>query len=113
MTHTRWIVLACLFGSATAAPQPQNPAEDVTLQDSSTTKSEKPERPTSLQLLVPNILHDQKPNWTFPLRVAEGKHWKPLFVITLATVGLESGSRHRLVKEIRSTDDTSYYARSA
>jgi membrane-associated phospholipid phosphatase len=88
MTHTALIVLACFIGSATAAPQPQNPAEDATSQDSSSTASGKPERPTSLKLLVPNILHDQKPIWTFPLKVAEGKHWKPLVGITLATVGL-------------------------
>jgi hypothetical protein len=82
------IVLACL-GSAAATPLPQqSPAEDPTSHHSSTTEAEKPERPTSLKLLVPNILHDQKPIWTFPRKVVEGKHWKPMFGITLATVGL-------------------------
>ena len=46
------------------------------------------ERPISLKQLPSNILHDQKPNWLFPIQVAKGKHLKPVVAVTLATAGL-------------------------
>lgn len=45
-------------------------------------------RPISWKLMVPNILHDQKPIWTFPAKVARGRHWKPTAAFILATGGL-------------------------
>jgi hypothetical protein len=44
-------------------------------------------RPVSWKLVVPNFLSDQKHIWLFPLRLAEGQHWKP----TLAAVGITAG----------------------
>jgi hypothetical protein len=38
--------------------------------------------------MVPNILHDQKPIWTFPATVAKGEHWKPTLAIIGASAGL-------------------------
>lgn len=34
------------------------------------------------------IAGDQKTIWSFPIRAAEGKHWKPALALTLATTGL-------------------------
>lgn len=45
-------------------------------------------RPVSWKLLVPNILHDQKPIWSFPATVAKGEHWKPTLAIVGASAGL-------------------------
>ncbi len=46
------------------------------------------ERPISWKLIAPNILHDQKPIWTFPGKVAKGEHWKPTLAIFGATASL-------------------------
>lgn len=46
------------------------------------------ERPISWKLLVPNILHDQKPIWLFPAGVVRGRHGKPTAAFILATAGL-------------------------
>ena len=46
-----------------------------------------PDRPVSWKLLVPNVVHDQKPIWLFPKSVAEGKHLKP----TRATLSITAG----------------------
>lgn len=45
-------------------------------------------RPVSWKLMVPTILHDQKPIWTFPATVAKGEHWKPTLAIIGASAGL-------------------------
>jgi membrane-associated PAP2 superfamily phosphatase len=59
--------------SAPAAPSGSQQAED---------------RPVSWKLIAPNILHDQKPIWTFPGKVAKGEHWKPTLAVVGATAGL-------------------------
>lgn len=46
------------------------------------------DRPVSWKQIAPNIVHDQVPIWTFPGRVAEGKHWKPTLALFAATAGL-------------------------
>ena len=46
------------------------------------------DRPVSLKLVVPNILQDQKPIWTFPAKAVKGEHWKPMLGIAGATAGL-------------------------
>ncbi|MBZ5543429.1 MAG: phosphatase PAP2 family protein [Acidobacteriia bacterium] len=51
-------------------------------------------RPVSWKLLVPNILHDQKPVWLFPVRAAQGKHAKPTLAFILATAGLVALDPH-------------------
>ena len=45
-------------------------------------------RPVSWKLVLPNILQDQKPIWTFPEKVIKGKNWKPTLAIAGATAGL-------------------------
>jgi membrane-associated phospholipid phosphatase len=41
--------------------------------------------------LGPNILHDQKEIWLFPLSVARGHHLKPVLFLTVVTAGLVAG----------------------
>jgi membrane-associated phospholipid phosphatase len=59
-------------------------------------------RPISWKLLVPNILHDQKPIWLFPARAAQGKHAKPTLAFILATAGMVALDPH----------DTPYFRRT-
>jgi len=47
-----------------------------------------PDRQVSWKLLVPNIIHDQKPIWLFPKAVAEGKHLEPTLIVLSTTAGL-------------------------
>ena len=60
------------------------------------------ERPASWRLLVPNIAHDQKPIWTFPVNVARGQHWKPALGVVAVTAGLVALDPH----------DTPYFRRT-
>ena len=46
------------------------------------------DRLVSWKLLAPNLLHDQKQIWTFPIDTAKGKHWKPALGFVAATAGL-------------------------
>jgi membrane-associated phospholipid phosphatase len=60
------------------------------------------ERAISWKLLLPNLLHDQKPIWLFPVRAAQGKHVKPALAFVLATAGLVALDPH----------DTPYFRRT-
>jgi membrane-associated phospholipid phosphatase len=73
-------VLQCI--AQTASP----PIPPATTQQSST--STQPERQISWNLLVPNVVHDQKPIWLFPKAVAEGKHVMPTIAVVSITGGL-------------------------
>ena len=53
-----------------------------------------PDRPISWKLLIPNIIHDQKPIWLFPVSVARGRHLKPTLGIILVTAGLVALDPH-------------------
>jgi hypothetical protein len=46
------------------------------------------ERQISLRTIVPNILHDQVPIWTFPVKVARTEHWRPVLAVTAITAAL-------------------------
>src|SRR6478672_5004053 len=50
-----------------------------------------PERSVSWMKLGPNILHDQKDIWLFPLSVVRGHHLKPVLILTGITAGLVAG----------------------
>jgi membrane-associated phospholipid phosphatase len=50
------------------------------------------ERQVSWIKLMPNVLHDQKDIWLFPVSVARGHHWKPALILTGITVGLVAGA---------------------
>jgi membrane-associated phospholipid phosphatase len=45
-------------------------------------------RPLTVASLPAAIFHDQKPVISFPLRAAEGHHWKPALAVALAAAGL-------------------------
>jgi len=88
MAHIPGIVLAFLVCSA-AMPAQQTSTKDPDSQESSpAAEARGPERATSPKLLIPNIFHDQKAIWTFPLTAAKGRHWKSVFGVTLATAAL-------------------------
>src|SRR5262249_44682635 len=53
--------------------------------------SPSPERSVSWIKLGPNILHDQKEIWLFPVSVAHGHHLKPVLIVTVITAGLVAG----------------------
>lgn len=52
------------------------------------------ERAISWKLLVPNVLHDQKPIWLFPARAARGKNWEPTLAFVLMTADLVAVDPH-------------------
>lgn len=52
------------------------------------------ERQVSWKLLVPNIVHDQKPIWLFPVHFLQGEHVKPTLSVTFGTAGLVALDPH-------------------
>jgi membrane-associated phospholipid phosphatase len=70
MAHTAGLVFACVLGSAAAVAQQPAPVE----------------APISPKHFAIDILHDQKPIWTFPGKAV--KHWKPILAVALGTTGL-------------------------
>src|SRR6267378_2692912 len=87
MNYIGCIAFAFFISTAAAAPPTQNADQntsvDASTASSSTIEADTTERATSLKLLVPNILRDQKPIWTFPLKLAQGKHWKPFLGVVI------------------------------
>jgi PAP2 superfamily len=53
--------------------------------------SPSPERSISWVKLGPNVLHDQKDIWLFPVSVARGHHLKPTLILIGITAGLVAG----------------------
>jgi membrane-associated phospholipid phosphatase len=58
------------------------------------TSQAEPDRPVSWPKLVPNILSDEKQIWTFPAKLARGKHWMPAAAIVGATAALVALDPH-------------------
>jgi membrane-associated phospholipid phosphatase len=87
MAHTPGLILACVFGSAailaqqpsSLAPEPDGPL---------TAEAAGPETVISPVQLGKNVLHDQKPIWTFPERAVRGQHWKPALAVARGTATL-------------------------
>jgi membrane-associated phospholipid phosphatase len=102
------VVGALLFGAVLACPCavwcgacPQDVSSGFEIRDSGLAPSPQPpnpnpqpERRVSWKLLVPNIIHDQKPIWLFPASVARGRHLKPTLGIILVTAGLVALDPH-------------------
>ncbi|MGE5326405.1 MAG: phosphatase PAP2 family protein, partial [Deltaproteobacteria bacterium] len=61
---------------------------DLTLAQAQSASGVSAEEAPSLKGLPRAIAADQKPIWLFPIRAAEGHHWKPALAVTLATTGL-------------------------
>lgn len=74
-------VLQCIAQTDSAPALPQTTT-------TASTSAVPPGRQISWKLLVPNVMHDQKPIWLFPKAVAEGKHVKPTIAILSVTGGL-------------------------
>ena len=60
-------------------------------------------RDVSWRKLPSNFLHDQKDIWTFPAKLAKGKHWLPTAAVIGITAALLAADPH----------DTSYFRRTA
>jgi membrane-associated phospholipid phosphatase len=86
MFDTARLLLACLFVSGVVAGQqpspPQQAGRVAPAQDGAL------ETPISLKRLTTNIIYDQKPIWTFPLKAVRGEHWKPVLGVALGTAAL-------------------------
>ena len=84
MVNTARLVLACVLGSAVAGAQPpSSPADEDRL-----VAVRAAETPIPLKRLAANVLYDQKPVWTFPLKASRGQHWKPVLSVALGTAAL-------------------------
>jgi hypothetical protein len=84
------LLLACAVlqpcGAQTAtSAQTQPPSSPAS------SASPTPERSVSWRKLGPNILHDQKEIWLFPVSVARGHHLKPTLIVIGITAGLVAG----------------------
>ena len=87
MEYTTRLVLACVLGSATmVAQQPGSPG--LQPDPTSTAQTTLSETAISPGQLVKYVVHDQKPIFTFPWRVARGNYWKPVLAVTLGTAAL-------------------------
>lgn len=81
------------FGLATDPPKSSQPESDQTAAASSLGRGN-PERSVSWKELPSNFLQDQKAIWTFPLHLAQGKHWKPALGFVVTTAALVSLDPH-------------------
>jgi len=95
--------------SGTTAPaSPAQTADDATAapaavrMPSETGTALPPGRDVSERLLFPNILHDQKDLWLFPVQLAHGHHWLPTVAVVGVTAGLIALDAH----------DTPYFRRT-
>ena len=88
-------VLLCAFGfssGATAQSLPPDPAPSQPPQTAPAPPTF--DRPVSLKQLVPNIVSDQKGIWTFPARLAHGKHLIPVAAFLGVTAALLLADPH-------------------
>jgi hypothetical protein len=92
MAYISGLVLACVFGSGAIMAQPpaSAEAEPPALAESLSpdTVVVQPEAAIPLGIWAKNLLHDQKPVWTLPGKVARGKHWKPDLGVIIGTTAL-------------------------
>jgi membrane-associated phospholipid phosphatase len=77
-----------------SAPSKEDPAPTLehpgqsSAEPASSSSEESSAQPISLKTLVPDILHDQKPIWLFPVHVFQGQHLTPTLILGGATAGL-------------------------
>jgi membrane-associated phospholipid phosphatase len=88
MAHTIGGVLAWVLCSAAIVAQQQPNSTGPQPGGSPAVQAAGPETAISLVQLGKNVLHDQKPIWTFPARAVRGKHWKPVLAVALGAAGL-------------------------
>jgi membrane-associated phospholipid phosphatase len=80
------LLLLVLVGALPCIAQMAPPPAPPTTTTTAPTTVE--QRQISWKLLVPNVIHDQKPIWLFPKAVAEGNHIKPTVAVLSVTGGL-------------------------
>jgi len=89
------LVGVCLMASACAfAASPEDAQSGPTSKSPSPPVSIYEERPINWKSLVPDVLHDQRPIWTFPTKLARGEDWKPTLGIAVALGGLVALDAH-------------------
>jgi membrane-associated phospholipid phosphatase len=88
------LILAGTLPRAWGQSTPATTGNDTSLSSAEPSSVQNAERPVSWKLLVPNIVHDQKPIWLFPAKVVKGKELKLVVGLTLATAGLVALDPH-------------------
>jgi hypothetical protein len=96
------LILAGTLPRAWGQETPAATGNDAASSSSRPSSVRNAERPISWKLLIPNIVHDQKPLWLFPAKVFKGQELKPVVGLTLATAGLVALDPH----------DTPYFLRT-
>jgi membrane-associated phospholipid phosphatase len=86
MVNAARLVFACVLGAAAAAAQPPDSPEEA--DRLSTVQAAPPETPIPLKQVVTNVVYDQKPIWTFPLKAVSGRAWQPALGVALGTAAL-------------------------
>ena len=76
-------VKACASNSPATAAASQLPPEPVPQSDTGPCS-----RQVTLRTLIPNLIHDQKPIYRFPLELVKGQHLWPTLGFAAATAGL-------------------------
>ena len=84
--------LAAFVFSATIAGAQTPEAQQPTAETS--TAVTPPEEPIPLTQVPIDILHDQKPIWTFPLKAVRGEHWRPVLAVAIGTAALALADPH-------------------
>ncbi len=87
MAHSTGLFLACVFGSVSIVAQQPGPPPPPP-GGPPAAEAVASEAAISPVQLAKNVLHDQKPIWTFPAKAVGGKHWKPVLAVALGTVAL-------------------------
>jgi len=87
---TLLLLIACAVLQPCRA-QTATSAQTQPLSSPASSASPLPERSVSWMKLGPNILHDQKEIWLFPVSVARGHHLKPTLILIGITAGLVAG----------------------
>ena len=85
MTKSVVLALTCVLGSYPAVAQ-----DPGSSQAAEVANVPSPETPIPLKQVLTNVLHDQKPIFTFPWKAVRSEHWQPQ--VGSLTVVLESGS---------------------
>lgn len=82
------LLLACYLSLAVCASAQSFPGSLDTALTASNGSAAFENSPVTLASLPSRIVREQKPIWLFPVRAAQGHHWKPALGVTLAATGL-------------------------
>jgi len=89
------LVAVCLMACARAlAASPDDAQSGPPAKSSAPRISFFEERPINWRTLVPDVVRDQRPIWTFPTQLARGQHWEPTLGIAAVFGGLVALDPH-------------------